>query len=194
VTSPAFEPSLGKSAISPVITWHTALLFAMLFLAGCGGSSDATTADRPKSEPPLYHQTLYDFETFGGAIQVESDKRIGNTLESVWANPNNAKETVAVTASTGEGLGSPREEAELAREQMKLLPGYRERSFKAVKLRGRPATQWTYEIAGIGRSEYFFEACDVHYAFIANVYVKPFGVPIELRYRRIAKLIVPVCT
>jgi hypothetical protein len=171
-----------------------ALLAVALFLVSCGGgSSDTTAADRPKSEPPLYHQALYDFETFGGAIQVESDKRIGNTLESVWANPNNAKETVAITASTGEGLGSPREEAELAREQMKLLPGYRERSFKAVKLRGRPATQWTYEIAGIGRSEYFFEACDVHYAFIANAYEKPFELPIELRYRRIAKLIAPVC-
>jgi len=168
------------------------LLMAGVLLAGCGGSSDSPATQPVKSEPPLYHQALYDFETFGGAIQVESDKRIGDTLESVWANPNNAKETIAVTAAT-ESPNSPREEAELARAQMKLLPGYRERSFKAVKLRGRPATQWTYEIAGIGRSEYFFEACDVHYAFIANVYVKPFGVPIELRYRRIAKLIVPVC-
>jgi hypothetical protein len=175
------------------IAWPAVLLVAVLLLAGCGESNDAPATQQVKSEPPLYHQALYDFETFGGAVQVESDKRIGNTLESVWANPNNAKETIAVTASTGEGLGSSREEAELAREEMKLLPGYRARSFKAVKLRGRPATQWTYEIAGIGRSEYFFEACDVHYAFIANVYVKPFGIPIELRYRRIAKLIVPVC-
>jgi hypothetical protein len=181
---------MGSNA---AFAWLAALIFTVPLLAGCGGSSDAPATQPVKSDPPLYHQALYDFETFGGATQVESDKRIGNTLESVWANPNNAKETVSVTASTDEGLGSPREEAELAREQTKLLPGYRERSFKAVKLRGRPATQWTYEIAGIGRSEYFFDACDVHYGFIANVYVKPFGVPIELRYRRIAKLIVPVC-
>jgi hypothetical protein len=169
------------------------LLVAALPLPGCGGSSDPPATQQVKSEPPLYHQALYDFETFGGAVQVESDKRIGNTLESVWADPNNPKATITVTAATGEGLGSPREEAELTRAQMKLLPGYHERSFKAVKLRGRPATQWTYEIAGIGRSEYFFEACDVHYAFIANAFEKPFGIPIELRYRRIAKLIVPVC-
>ena len=175
-----------------LIAWFAALLFAALLISGCGDSSDTTTGQEVKAEPPLYHQTLYDFEPFGGAIQVESDKRIGDTLESVWANPNNSKETIAVTAST-ESPNSPREEAELSREQMKLLPGYREQSFKAVQLRGRPAIQWTYKIAGIGRSEYFFEACDVHYAFIANIYVQPFGIPIELRYRRIAKLIVPVC-
>ncbi|HWA53946.1 MAG TPA: hypothetical protein VG816_07215 [Solirubrobacterales bacterium] len=175
-----------------LIAWSAALLVAALLVAGCGGSSDTPASQAVKAEPPLYHQSLYDFETFGGAVQVESDKRIGDTLESVWANPNNAKETIAVTAST-ESPNSPREEAELSREQIKLLPGYSEHSFKAVRLRGRPATQWTYEVAGIGRSEYFFEACGVHYAFIANIYVKPFGIPIELRYRRIAKLIVPVC-
>jgi hypothetical protein len=175
-----------------LIAWSAALLVAALFLSSCGGSSDATAGQEVKAEPPLYHQALYDFETFNGAVQVESDKRIGDTLESVWADPNNAQATIAVIAST-ESPNSPREEAELSREQMKRLPGYRGRSFKAVKLRGRPATQWTYEIAGIGRSTYFFEACDVHYAFIANAFEKPFGIPIELRYRRIAKLIVPVC-
>jgi hypothetical protein len=172
--------------------WCAALLFAALLISACGGSSDTTTGQEVKAEPPLFHQTLYDFETFGGAIQVESDKRIGNTLESVWADPNNAKATITVTAST-ESPNSSREEAELSRAQMKRLPGYHERSFKAVKLRGRPATQWTYEVAGIGRSTYFFEACDVHYGFIANAFEEPFGIPIELRYRRIAKLIVPVC-
>ncbi len=175
-----------------LITWPSVLLMAVVLLSGCGGSSDAPATQQVKAEPPLYHQALYDFETFGGAIQVESDKRIGNTLESVWADPNNALATITVTAST-ESPNLSREEAELSREQMKQLPGYRERSFKAVKLRGRPATQWTYEIAGIGRGAYFFEACDVHYAFIANAFEEPFGVPIELRYRRIAKLIVPVC-
>lgn len=175
-----------------LIVWFAALLFAALFLAGCGGSNDTTTGQEVKAEPPLFHQALYDFETFGGAIQVKSDKRIGDTLESVWADPNNPKATLTVTAST-ESPNSPREEAELSRERMRQLPGYHERSFKAVKLRGRPATQWTYEIAGIGRSTYFFEACDIHYAFIANAFEEPFGIPIELRYRRIAKLIVPIC-
>lgn len=169
-----------------------ALLVAALFLAGCGGSSDTTTGQEVKAEPPLYHQALYDFEPFNGAVQAESDKRIGNTLESVWADPNNAQASITVTAST-ESPNSPREEAELLRQQMKQLPGYRERSFKAVKLRGRPATQWTYEIAGIGRVTYYFEACDIHYGFIANAFEEPFGIPIELRYRRLAKLIVPVC-
>jgi hypothetical protein len=169
------------------------LLAAALFLSSCGGSSDTTAADRPKSEPPLYHQANYDIEFFNGWNQIESDKRIGNVLETIWTEPPPYKSNVLVTSSTSEGSGSPRAEAELARDRMKQLPGYHERTFEKVELRGRPATQWTYEIAGIGRIEYYFEACDIHFAFAASTNVTPFGVPIELRYRRVAKVIKPVC-
>jgi hypothetical protein len=170
-----------------------ALLAATLFLSSCGGSSDTTAGNRPKSEPPLYHQARYDIEFFNGWNQVESDKRIGNVLETLWAEPAPYKDNVLVTSSTSDGSGSPRAEAELARDRMKQLPGYHERTFEEVELRGRPAMQWTYEIGGIGRIEYFFEACGIHFAFAASSGVTSFGIPIELRYRRLAKTIKPVC-
>ncbi len=170
-----------------------ALLAAALFLSSCGGSSDTTAAERPKSEPPLYHQADYDIEFFNGWNQDESDKRIGGALETIWTEPPPYTSNVLVTSSTSEGPGSSRAEAELARDRMKQLPGYHERTFEEVELRGRPATQWTYEIAGIGRIEYFFEACDIHFAFAASTNATPFGVPIELRYRRVAKTIKPIC-
>lgn len=170
-----------------------ALLAAALFLSSCGGSGDTAAEDRPKSEPPLYHQADYDIEFFNGWNQVESDKRIGNTLETIWNEPPPYKSNVVVTSSTSEDANSPRAEAELARDRMKQLPGYHERSFEEVELRGRPAIQWTYEIGGVGRIEYYFEACGIHFAFAASSNVTPFGVPIELRYRRVAKEIKPVC-
>jgi hypothetical protein len=176
-----------------VVVRVVALLAAALFLSSCGGSSDSTAADRPKSEPPLYHQANYDIEFFNGWNQVESDKPIGNVLETFWTEPPPYKSNVLVTSSTSEGSGPPRAEAELARDRMKQLPGYHERSFDEVELRGRPATQWTYEIGGIGRIEYYFEACGIHFAFAASSTVTPFGVPIELRYRRVAKTIKPIC-
>jgi hypothetical protein len=175
------------------IGWAVALLAATLLLSSCGGSSDKSAADRPKSEPPLYHQALYDIEFFNGWNQVEDDKRIGSALATAWVEPAPYRGNVLVTSSTSEGLGSPRAEAELARDQMKRLPGYHERTFEGVELRGRPAMQWTYEIAGEGRMEYFFEACDTHFAFIAGSGVTSFDLPIELRYRRVAKTIKPVC-
>lgn len=168
-------------------------LVVALFLSSCGGSSDTTSGSRPKSEPPLYHQALYDIGFFNGWNQVEDDKRIGNVLETVWEEPASYEANVLVNSSTSEGLGPPRAEAELARDQMKLLPGYHERTFERVELRGRPAIQWTYQIAGIGRIEYFFETCGIHFTFVGRTDVTPFGVPIELRYRQVAKTIKPVC-
>lgn len=179
--------------IGPRIIWAVALLAATLFLSSCGGTSGTTAGDRPKSEPPIYHQALYDIEFFNGWNQIEDDKRIGDVLETVWIEPPPYKGSVLVTSAASEGLGSPRAEAELIRDRMKLLPGYHEHSFEKVELRGRPATQWTYEIAGVGRVEYFFEACGIHYAFVGTTHVTPFGVPIELRYRRVAKTIKPIC-
>jgi hypothetical protein len=175
------------------LAWIVVLLAATLLLSSCGGSGDASTADRPKSEPPLYHQALYDIEFFNGWHQVENDKRIGDVLETIWAEPPPYKANVLVTSSTSEGAGSPRAEAELARDRMKRLPGYRERTFKEVELRGRPAIQWTYELGGTGQIEYFFEACDIHFAFAASSGATSFGLPMELRYRRLAKTIKPIC-
>jgi hypothetical protein len=176
-----------------VIVRIVAVLAATLFLSSCGGSSDTTAGDRPESEPPLYHQAFYDIEFFNGWNQVESDKRIGSVLETIWAEPAPYRADVLVTSSTSDGADSPRAEAELARDRMKRLPGYRGRTFEEVELRGRPAMQWTYELGEIGRIEYFFEACDVHFAFAASSGVTSFGIPIELRYRRLAKTIKPVC-
>lgn len=169
------------------------LLAVALFIASCGGSDEPTPGDRAKAEPPLYHQAFYDVEQFNGWEQVESDKQLGDVYESAWVDPIGSQTNDIITSTASEDSGSPREEAERSRDMVKRLPSYQPRTFKQVELRKRPATQLTYEIEGIGRVEYYFEACGIHYAFVATTAASSFELPMELRYRRMAKLIKPIC-
>lgn len=133
---------------------------------GSGGSEQAPAAARPKSTPPHYHQASYDVEIFRGWPQDESDKQTGNYLESVWHDPATSAITFQIDSRASAGTGSPIANAELARVQVKGLPGYRERGFKKVTLGGHPALRWAFSLSGDGRVDYFFAECGTSFTVI----------------------------
>ena len=134
-------------------------LFALAFIAGCGGggSSDATAKSRPKSEPPLFHQAEYDVETTWP--QIVSDRKVGSYLESVWHDRSSFSSKLRIASRPSDGTATPLAAADLARIQLNWMPGYRERSFKKVKTGGHPAIRWAADAAEESRIEYFFEEC-----------------------------------
>lgn len=151
---------------------------AVSLLTGCGGgtSAEQATAARPASEPPLYHQEEYDFETTWN--QGLSDRKVGSYLESVWHDPAIYSSELMIDSRPAEGAPPPLIAAELSRAQANWLPKYRERGLKRVKLGKRPAIRWAYYAAGEDRIEYFFEECGTSFIFrgsTAPISYEPFA-------------------
>jgi hypothetical protein len=138
-----------------------AIVAVVLAFSGCGGdgSDQTSTVARPSADPPNFHQTRYDVEIFNGWPQDVSDKKVGGYLESSWHDPASAAVTITIDSRASDETGSPRADAELAQIQTSKLPGYRERGLKRIKLGGRPAVQWAFDVPGEARVDYFFEEC-----------------------------------
>jgi hypothetical protein len=133
-------------------------------IGGCGGSAaEQSTAARPESKPPLYHEKEYDAET--GWIQESSDRKVGSYLESVWHDPASFSSKLIIDSRPATGAPPPMVAAELVRAQANWLPKYRERSLKRVKLGKRSAVRLAFFAAGEDRIEYFFEECDTSIVF-----------------------------
>jgi hypothetical protein len=128
-----------------------ALLAALLLLTGCGSSS--TSVD----------PSAYNIKIFNGWPQVKKEEKVGGYIENAWRDPESP--IIAVdTRAASDDVGSPMANADLARIQTSELPGYKERSFKRVKLGSRSAMSFAYdtaaERAGI---DFLFEECGISF-------------------------------
>jgi hypothetical protein len=144
----------------------------------CGGGSSAgqSTAARPESKPPLYHQKEYDAET-GWTLET-SDKKVGSYLETVWHDPASFSSKLIIDSRPAAGAPPPMTAAELTRIQANWLPKYRERSLKRVKLGKRSAIRLAFFAANEDRIEYFFEECGTSIVFRGStspISYKPFS-------------------
>jgi hypothetical protein len=135
---------------------------------GSGGSEQAPAAPRPKSAPPHFHQASYDVEIFRGWPQDESDTPAGAYLESAWHDPATSAIALQIDSRASDGTGSPIANAELARVQVKRLPGYRERGFKKITVGGHQAIRWAFDLSGKGWVDYFFAECGTSFTVLGE--------------------------
>lgn len=123
-------------------------LASALLLTGCGG-------DEAKSAGPVG----YDVDIYNGWPQTADERKIGGYTESEWYDPANAQITIAIDSRSAQDAGTPGASAELARVQTSKLPGYRERGMKRMRVGGRQAIRWAFDVAGESHVEFFFEEC-----------------------------------
>lgn len=127
--------------------------------SGGGGAEGASAVKRPSADPPNFHQTEYDLETTWE--QEASDKREGSYLVSVWHDPAIPEFKMTIDSRPSDGTAPPLASAELARQQISHLPGYKEHSFAKIKTGGHQAIRWTYTLGNTNQFAYFFAECGV---------------------------------
>jgi hypothetical protein len=136
-----------------------------------GSSDDAPAVDPVIAKQQNYHQAQYAIGVSSGWPQDKSDQRIGGYLESAWHDPASTATTLVVDSRDTSETGPPMAVAELARVQAQYLPHYRERGRRWIRLRGKPAVRWAYNVDGEAILEYFFEECDT--SFIVRGFTPP---------------------
>lgn len=132
---------------------------AAILLSG-GSGEDAPAVDPAIAKQQNYHQAEYAAGVSSGWPQIEDDKHVGGYLESSWHDPASVATTFAIDSRDIGETGPPMAMAELARAQVQYLPHYRERGRRWVRLSGKPAIRWAYDVAGEAHLDYFFEECD----------------------------------
>jgi hypothetical protein len=132
-------------------------------LLGCGSSSDQPSIERRITEHQNYHQKQYDAGIANPWPLVQSDRPVGDYLETSWYYPGNRAATFTIYSRATDETDSPTAAADLARVQTLRLPGYREGSLKEEKIRGNPAVRWTFNLADAVFVELFFEECGVDF-------------------------------
>lgn len=155
------RPSRGK-LIGAAVALIAGIAIATLALTG--GSDDSRPAIDPQvAAQQNYHQDQYAAGVSSGWPQDVSDRQVGGYLESVWHDPASEETTFVVDSRSSDGAPPPMTAAESARVQVSQLPHYRERGTRWIRLGGRPAVRWAYDVAGKARLVYFFEECDVSF-------------------------------
>jgi hypothetical protein len=139
------------------------LVIGIAALLLTGGSDETAAVDPAIAAQQNYHQAQYAAGVSSGWPQDASDRRVGHYLESAWHDPASSATTFVIDSRSSEDAGSPIAAAELARVQTRELPGYRERGLKRIRLAGRPAVRWAFDVGGEARLEYFFEECGVSF-------------------------------
>ncbi len=122
-----------------------ALLAILALLTGCGSSSSA--------DPAGYRVEFTDWP------QIERHKQVDGYVESAWRDPAYTYVIFAIDSRPADETGSPMANAQLARIQTTKLTGYRERGIRWIRLNGRPAVRWAFDVADRAHIEYFFEEC-----------------------------------
>jgi hypothetical protein len=123
----------------------------------------------------------------------KSDKPTGDYLESAWHDPATSAITLQIDSRASDSTGSPIADAELARVQVKRLPGYRERGFKKVTIGGHPAIRWAFDLSGKGRVDYFFAECGTSFTVLGESPPPAFAALSE-SFQEMAGTIKPVCS
>ncbi len=133
------------------ISCAAALLVFPLALAGCGGGSSS-------ADP-----AAYKVQTYTDWLSLEHHKQVEGWDESAWQDP--AYTTVVITIDTraADETGSPLENAQLARIQTTKLHGYRERGMRWIRLGGKPAVRWAFDIGEQANIRWLFEECGVSF-------------------------------
>lgn len=129
-----------------------ALLGLTIFLGGCGDSG----RDRPAS---------YKIQARSDWPKTVDEKEVAGFLESAWSAP--VGPSISVSTRLASETGSPMANAQLAQIQTSKLPGYHERGIQRIRLDGRPAVRWAFDVPK-EESFYdlFFEECET--AFIVR--------------------------
>jgi hypothetical protein len=136
------------------------ILAVLLFIAGCGGSSEP---DRP---------VTYKITIGNGWPKIADEKEVDGFIENAWLDP--VGPTFAVDTRLASESGSPTYNAQLARVQTSKMPGYRERGMKWIRAGGRPVLRWSFDVAhDESRIEFFFEECDT--AFVVRGAMGQYG-------------------
>jgi hypothetical protein len=150
--------------------WPRTILAGGVILFVVGIAIAAILLNRDSGDGPIavdpaitnqqnYHEAQYAAGVSSGWPQTENDQHVGNYLESSWHDPASVYTTFTID-SREKGSGVPMADAELALVQVQSLPHYRERGRRWIRLRGKPAVRWAYDVAGEAHLDYFFEECD----------------------------------
>jgi len=128
-----------------------ALVAATLALAGCGGSS---------SVDPAAYKVGVLAETWD---QIEKHKQVEGWAETAWHDPAYDYVVVTIDSRAAEETGSPLQNAQLARIQTTKLQGYKEGGMRWIRLGGKPAVRWAFDMGEQANIRWFFEECGVSF-------------------------------
>jgi hypothetical protein len=145
--------------IGGAVALVVAIAVAAVLLSG-GSDDDAPAVNPAITKQQNYHLAQYDAGVSSGWPQDASDEHVGGYLESAWHDPASTEVTFVIDSRDAAEAGPPMAAAELSRALAQYLPDYSERGMKWIRLGGRPAVRWAYNVAGEARLDYFFEECD----------------------------------
>ena len=122
-------------------------------LAGCGGGSSV--------DPAAYKASVYtDWP------QLKKHKQVEGWDESAWRDPAYTYVIITIDSRAADETGSPLQNAQLARIQTTKLHGYKERGMRWIRLGGKPAVRWSFDMGEQANIRWFFEECGV--AFVVR--------------------------
>lgn len=145
--------------IGGAIALVAVIAVAAVLLTG-GSDDDNPSVDPAITEQQNYHQEEYAAGVSSGWPQTKDDQHVGGYLESSWHDPASVDTTFVIDSRDAGESGTPTAASELARVQVQHLPRFRERGRKWIRLSGKPAIRWAYDVAGEAHLDYFFEECD----------------------------------
>lgn len=128
-----------------------AALVATAALTGCGGSDESSgPAD-------------YRVEVSESWPQIVDHKQVEGYVENAWQDPAYTYVIFAIDTRPLDETAPPLASAQLARIQTTKLVGYKERGMRWIRLGGRPAVRWSFDVSDRAHIEYFFEECGISF-------------------------------
>jgi len=127
-----------------------AVLATAALLAGCGGGSAVDPTD-------------YRVEPFSSWPQTVKHKQVDGYVENAWQDPAYTYVVFTVDSRATDETGSPLQNAQLARLQTTKLHGYKEGGMRWIKLGGKPAVRWSFDMGEQANIRWFFEECGVSF-------------------------------
>jgi hypothetical protein len=167
------------SMIRTTLICAAILSAAAISLAGCGSSDPAAPTD-------------YKVEAFSWP-QIAKHKPVEGYVESAWHDPAYSYVVLAVDTRSSDETASPQASAQLARIQTTKLSGYKERGVKWIRLSGRPALRWAFDLGNRAHIEYFFEECGISFVVRGTSGLPGFS-SISETFRAIATTIKTACS